>query len=167
MIIVDVYLLSIKAIIDGGSIQDADAAEEETLRRLRGGSDPPASSSPSPARIFEHSSTVRLSTAAEGAVAAKALKDLLHDRGDCSSLETRVDGDSHVVRGVYECAGEKAMIWGRDKTEERTLEMRVFMVDSVPSGRMETLSRAIETINATVEEGEFKLGERNRGGLSH
>lgn len=165
MAIVDVYLLSIKAITDGGSIQDADAAEQETLRRRRGGSGPPAASaSPSPARVFEHSSTVRLSTAVEGAVAARALKDLLRELGDCSSLDTRVDGDSHVVRGVYECEGEKIAIWARDETEDRMLKMRVIMVDSVPSGRMEALSRAIETMNATVE-GEFKLGEKDRGRL--
>jgi len=163
ILIVDVYLLSIKTIVDGGSIEDADAAEEETVRRRRGGSDPPASSAPSPAPVLEDSSTVRLSTATEGAAAAKALKDLLGDHADCSPLETRVDGDSHVVRGVYEFAGEKAVIWGRDKTEERVLEMRVSMVDSVPPGRMEALSRVIGTINATVE-GEFKIGEKKLGG---
>lgn len=160
MVIVDIYLLSIKTIIDGGSIEDADAAEEETVRRRRAGFDSPAPSRPSPARIFEHSSTVRLSTAAGGAVAAEALKDLLRDGGDCSSLETRVDGDSNVVRGVYEHTGEKAVIWARDRTEDRMLEMRVSMVDAVSSGRMGALSRVIETINATVDEGEFKLGEK-------
>ena len=164
MVVVDVYRLPIKAIVDGGSIQDADAAERATLHRRATGSGPPESSPRAPAPVLEHSSTVRLSTADEGAVAARALKDLLRDRGDCSSLETRIDGDSHVVRGVYECAGEKAVIWARDNTEERMLEMRVSMVDSVPSGRMEALSRVIETINTTLE-GEFELGERKRKGL--
>eukprot|EP00903_Cladosiphon_okamuranus_P006447 g6307.t1 len=145
MAIVDFYLPAIKAITDGGSIEDANVAE--------GG--PSASSLPSPAPTLEHSNTV-LSTSVEGAVAAKALEDLLRDSGDCNSLETQVDGDSHVVHGVYEYAGKMAVIMASEKTEERLLEMRVFMVDSVPPGRMEALSRVIEQINATVE-GEFKL----------
>eukprot|EP00903_Cladosiphon_okamuranus_P006449 g6309.t1 len=147
MAIIRFYLPAIKVIAAGGSIEDAGAAEGGAID----------SSPPSPVPVSDSSRTVRISTSSgEGAVAARALKDLLRDRGDCSSLETHVDGDAHVVHGVYEYSGEKAVIWARDNTDERLLEMRVFMVDSVPPGRMEALSGVIDLVNATVE-GEFKL----------
>lgn len=171
-----VYMPGLKLIIGGGSIEDANAAKARLLEEERGGGssrrpapepEPVSSSSSSssttttttPAPVPQPS-PVRLSRAAENSVAAKAFKDLLLERGDCSSLESDVEGASHVVQSVYDYKGATAVIWACDKTDEKILEVRVFMVDAVPRHRVEPLSRLIEKVNTNSAVGGFKLGEK-------
>lgn len=173
-----VYVPALQILVGGGSIEDANAAKTALLEeRRREASDansrsssstpvpePVAPSSfsttPTPAQAPQRSPPgVRPSSAAENSVAAKAFKDLLLERGDCSSLESEVEGGSHVVQGVYNYKGATAVIWACDRTEEKMLEVRVFMVDTVPPERVEPLSRLIEKVNTNSAVGGFKFGE--------
>ncbi|CAM9107401.1 unnamed protein product [Ectocarpus fasciculatus] len=175
-----VYMPGIKLLIGGGSIEDANAAKARVLDGERDGGDsrppvpepvlePVSSSSSSSATTtttttaaqVPQPSPVRPSRAAENSVAAKAFKDLLLERGDCSSLESDIEGGSHVVQGVYDYKGATAVIWACDKTEEKMLEVRVFMVDAVPSHRVEPLSRLIEKVNTNSAVGGFKIDKEN------
>lgn len=163
-----VYVPGLKILIEGGSIEDATAAKNMLLeeRRREASASSPASEPVAPpstrAAPVPQPSPVRPSPAAENSVAAKAFKDLLLERGDCSSLESDVEGGSHVVQGVYNYKGATAVIWACDKTEEKMLEVRVFMVDAVPPGRVEPLSRLIEKVNTNSAVGGFKFGEQHK-----
>ncbi|CAM9742728.1 unnamed protein product [Ectocarpus sp. 12 AP-2014] len=175
-----VYMPGLKLIIGGGSIEDANAAKARLLEEERGGgSSRPPAPEPEPVSSSSSSSTTTTTTtttssapvpqpspmqpsrAAENSVAAKAFKDLLLERGDCSSLESDVEGASHVVQGVYDYKGATAVIWACDKTDEKILEVRVFMVDAVPRHRVEPLSRLIEKVNTNSAVGGFKLDKEN------
>ena len=64
------------------------------------------------------------------------------------------------MHGVYEYKNATAVVWACDETDRKLFEFRVFMVESVPPGRVERLSRFIENVNQRVAVGGFKLGER-------